>query len=316
MQRKYVKSLLRQTRCPKCGSQELIKDVDMGEIICSGCGLVVRDLMLDRRPEWRAFTPEEKRSRRRVGPYTSYSRYDMGLSTTFRTSRDAYGRRIPLKTRFQMMRLRRWNVRARMQSSFDRNLSQAMSELQRLSDKLHIPTSVQETAAIIYRRALRAGLVRGRSIKALVTSSLYAACRMTNTPRPLREVAAVSTLDRKEISRCYRLLLRRLRIKMPINNPMEYVSKIASKAGISQRAQGRAIIILRESEGEKLTTGKDPVGLAAAALYIACLLEDEDVTQRSLADAAGVTEVTVRNRYKGLAEGLNLSPKNSSKGRG
>jgi transcription initiation factor TFIIB len=207
-----------------------------------------------------------------------------------------------------MMRLRKWNIRARMHSSFDRNLSQAMSELERLSDKLQIPASVQETAAIVYRRALREGLVRGRSIKALVTASLYAACRLTETPRSLKEVTEASTWDRKEIARCYRLLLRRLRIKPPITGPTNYVSKIASKAGIGQRAQGRAIRILRESEREKLTTGKDPVGLAAAALYIASRLEGEDVTQEDVADAAGVTEVTVRNRYKGLAEGLNLSP--------
>jgi transcription initiation factor TFIIB len=141
-------------------------------------------------PEWRAFTLEEKVSRSRVGIPASYSVYDKGLSTAIgRVDRDAFGRKLPLSTRLQMWRLRKWQIRSRVHSSVDRNLAQAMAELDRLSDKSYIPAPVKEKAAVIYRKALDKGLVRGRSIAAIIAASLYAACRTTGTPRTLREIA-------------------------------------------------------------------------------------------------------------------------------
>ena len=205
-----------------------------------------------------------------------------------------------------MMRLRKWNIRSCVHSSAERNLSQAMSELTRLSDKLHIPSSVGENAAFIYRKALDEGLIRGRSIKSIAAASLYAACRLTRTPRSLKEIAEVSTRRRKEISRCYRMLQRELEIRMPFDEPVKYVSKIASFAGLSQKTQSIAVQILQKARKIRVDIGKGPAGIAAAALYIASIMDGEKVTQKLLAEAADVTEVTVRNRYKGLNKSLNL----------
>ncbi|MCK4581715.1 transcription initiation factor IIB, partial [Candidatus Bathyarchaeota archaeon] len=191
-------------------------------------------------------------------------------------------------------------------SSVDRNLSHAMTELSRLSDKLHIPKPVKERAAVIYRKALEKGLVRGRSISAISAASLYAACRVTGTPRTLRELGKVSTIDKKDLARCYRLLLRELNLSMPIPKAQYRVPKIAAKVNISENTQQTAVDILRKAEEMKTTAGKDPMGLAAAALYIACVMNEEKRTQKMIADAAGVTEVTIRNRYKGLKESLHL----------
>jgi transcription initiation factor TFIIB len=206
------------------------------------------------------------------------------------------------------MRLRKWNIRARIHSSIERNLSQAMNEITRLSDKLHIPSSVEENAAFIYRKALDEGLIRGRSIKSIAAASLYAACRLTRTPRNLKEIAEVSTRRRKEISRCYRMLQRELMIKMPFDEPITYVTKIASFAGLNQKTQNIAIQILQKAKKIKVDIGKGPAGIAAAALYIASKKDGKKVTQKLLAKAADVTEVTVRNRYKGLNKSLNLTP--------
>jgi transcription initiation factor TFIIB len=205
-----------------------------------------------------------------------------------------------------MWRLRKWQIRSRVHSSVDRNLAQAMSELDRLADKLGIRGPVKENAAVIYRKALEKGLVRGRSIAAIAAAALYAACRNIETPRTLREIAETSLVDKKDVARCYRLVLRELDIQMPIADPMTYVSKIAERTGISGQTQGLAIQILREAKKQRVASGKDPMGLAAAALYIACLQNNEKKTQKDIAEAAGVTEVTVRNRYKSMSRQLNL----------
>jgi transcription initiation factor TFIIB len=295
-------------KCPECGSANLVHDYDTGETVCGDCGLVLHDQMMDKGPEWRAFTQEEKESRSRVGIPTSFSVHDKGLSTAIgRVDRDAFGRKLPLQTRLQMWRLRKWQIRSRVHSSVDRNLAQAMAELDRLSDKSYIPPSVKEKAAVIYRKALDKGLVRGRSIAAIAAASLYAACRDTGTPRTLREIAEASLVDKKDVARCYRLLLRELGVQMPIADPLTYISKIAERTGISGKTQGLAIQILSDAKRRRAAAGKDPMGLAAAALYLACLQNNEKKTQKDIAEAAGVTEVTVRNRYKTLKRQLGLA---------
>jgi transcription initiation factor TFIIB len=181
-----------------------------------------------------------------------------------------------------------------------------MRELQRLSENLHIPSSVQEMAAVLYRKALNEDLVRGRSIAAIVAAALYAACRLTKIPRTLNEVAEASIRDEIELARCYRLLIRKLDMQMPLDDPLDYVSKIGEKAWISGKTQGMAMKIIREAKRKHLTMGKNPSGLAAAALYIASQSENAMVTQHDLCRAANVTEVTIRNRKRELVEELHL----------
>jgi transcription initiation factor TFIIB len=292
--------------CQECRSKALVTDRDSGEIVCSKCGLVIRDLMLDQKPEWRAFTPEEREAKARVGSPTSLKQFDKGLSTTFQPYKDIHGKYLPIKKRHKMMRLRKWNLRARMHSSTERNLSQAMNELTRLTDKLHIPRDVAEHSALIYRKVLDQGLIRGRSIKSIAAASIYTACRLTRTPRSLKEIVEASTRSRKEISRCYRLLQRELNLTMPVDDPAKYISKIASHVRLSQKTQNMAVKLLEEAKKIHADVGKSPAGIAAAALYIASIMNNEKNTQKDLASAAEVTEVTVRNRYKGLLKDLSL----------
>ncbi len=294
--------------CPECGSLNLIEDYDQGETICQDCGLVLSQNAMSRGPEWRAFTKEEKDERGRVGIPTSFSIHDKGLSTVIdRVNRDAYGRQLPVETRMEMLRLRKWQIRTRVHSSADRNLAQAMAELDRLTDRLHVPPNVKEDAAVVYRKALDSGLVRGRSIAAIAAASLYAACRSSETPRTLKEVASASRIKKKDVARCYRLLLRELEMSMPVEDPIRCISKIASRAEISMQTQQSAIKVLKDARKKGVVAGKDPMGLAAAALYVACVLTGEKKTQKQISEIANVTEVTVRNRYKGLREALGLS---------
>jgi transcription initiation factor TFIIB len=292
--------------CPECESPNLVHDYDTGETVCGDCGLVLYEQMMDKGPEWRAFTQEEKASRSRAGVPTSYSVHDKGLSTAIYGDRDASGRKLPLTTRLQMWRLRKWQIRSRVHSAIDRNLAYAMTELDRLSDNVYIPPPIKEKAAVIYRKAVDKGLVRGRSIAAVVAAAVYAACRGTGTPRTAREIAEASLVDKKDVNRCYRFLLKELDMQMPIADPIIYVSKIAERVGISGKTQGRAIGIIREARKKHGLSGKDPMGFAGAALYIACLENNEKKTQKDIAEAADVTEVTVRSRYKMLKRQLGI----------
>jgi len=299
---------MKVTNCPECGSSNLVEDYDLGEVICQSCGLVLSEHAINRGPEWRAFTKEEKEQRGRVGIPTSFSIHDKGLSTVIdHVNRDAFGRQLPLARRLEMLRLRKWQIRTRVHSSVDRNLAQAMAELDRLTDRIHVPAPIKERAAVIYRKALDSGLVRGRSIAAIAAASLYAACRYSETPRTLKEVSAASRIRKKDVARCYRLLLRELEMKMPVEDPVKCVSKIASKVDISMQTQRKAFDILKEARRRGMVAGKDPMGLAAASLYVACVLEGEKKTQKEIAEVANVTEVTVRNRYKNLKETLGLN---------
>ena len=292
------------TQCPECGSNLLVHS-ESGEIVCGNCGLVISEEIFDRGPEWRAFTPEEKAEKSRVGSPISILHADKGLPTVIdKVGKDAFGRKVDIETRMQMLRLRKWQTRTQYQSPIERNLLQALAELDRIADKLHLPEDLQEEAAEIYRKALEKGLVRGRSISAIVAAAAYAACRKYDKPRSLKEIAAVSRVKKKDIARCYRLLVQELDIRMPIPDPKNYVPKIAAKAGIPERTQMEAIRILNETEKRGAVVGKDPIGIAAAALYIACVLTGVKKTQKDVAEAAGVTEVTVRNRYKGLKDVL------------
>ena len=293
--------------CTECGGRDLVWDRDSGEVVCGKCGLVVEESTVDAGPEWRSFTVKELESRTRVGMPPSLTIHDKGLSTMIGPIyKDAYGRRIPQEAKLKMYRLRRWQIRSRIHRSEDRNLAQAMSELDRLTDRLNVPRVVKERAAVTYRKALRNGLVRGRSISSIVAASLYTAFRATLTPRTLEEIAAHSPIDKKEISRCYRILLEKLELRMPVPKAQYRVPKIASKVELGEHTQQKAIEILGEADRLRISAGKDPMGLAAAALYLACVMNGERRIQKDIAEAAGVTEVTIRNRYTELKKELNL----------
>lgn len=308
----YDKKLsdLKQTlmdKCPKCGKGPMIMDSTSGELFCSNCGFVVKEKIEEIGPEWRAFSKEEKEDRSRTGIPSSLAMHDMGLATVIGSKDiDASGKSLPAFMRSTIERLRTWDSRSQVHEPADRNLRQAFSELDRLADKLNVSDAVIERAAYIYRKALEKGLVRGRSISALIAAALYAACRDMEIPRTLKDLSTASNIRKKDIARCYRLLLREMNLKMPVVDPIKCVSRITSKAKLSEKTKRRALEILKKAEELKTSAGKDPMGLAAAALYVACVLEGENKTQKDIAEAAGVTEVTIRNRYKGLKSALKL----------
>ncbi|MFW9830367.1 MAG: transcription initiation factor IIB [Candidatus Thorarchaeota archaeon] len=294
--------------CPECGATDAIRDQNRGEVACASCGLVLDDNTIDSGPEWRAFTSEERDKRARTGSPINYALQDHDLSTMIDwRNRDASGRQIASSRRAEIYRLRKWQRRSRVHSSTERNLASAMSELDRLSSQLTISRTVKDTAAVLYRRALERRLIRGRSIDAMIAAAMYAACRLREAPCTLDEIAHHSRINRKELGRCYRLLLNRLEVRMPVSQPTNFIPRFAQSLGLSSRVQRQATQILDDAKAKGITAGKDPTGLAASALYISSIMEGERRTQREIAEIARVTEVTVRNRYKELVRELQLA---------
>lgn len=294
-------------KCPECGSTQLVRDYERGELICNNCGLVIDDSFIDQGPEWRAFDSEQSDSRARTGSPMTFTIHDKGLSTDISwKNKDSYGKSIPTRNRAQLYRLRKWQKRIKVSNAAERNLSQALQELERMASNLSIPNDVRETAAVIYRKAVKQNMIRGRSIEGVVAGSIYAACRITNVPRTLDEIASVTRVKKKEIGRTYRIMSRFLKLNIMPSKPDDYVNRFCSKLKLSMEARKRATEILKMAQENDLTSGKGPTGVAAAAIYIASLLTEERRTQRSVAEVAGVTEVTIRNRYKELTEKLSL----------
>ncbi|MDR0912395.1 MAG: transcription initiation factor IIB [Methanobrevibacter sp.] len=297
------------TVCPECGSTNLIWDHERAEVACTTCGLVIDENIADMGPEWRAFDNDQRDKRTRVGAPVTYTIHDKGLSTMIDyRNKDIYGRDIPARNRAQWYRLRKWQRKIRISGATERNLAFALSELDRDSSRLGLPRSVREAASMVYRNAVDKKLIRGRSIEGVVAASLYAACRRCSVPRTLEEIAEVSRVKKKEVGRTYRFLTRELNIKLPPTSPKDYVPRFASELGLSGEAQSKAIEIIDKAMDKGLTSGRGPTGVAAAALYIASVLLGERKTQRDVAEIAGVTEVTIRNRYKELTEQLEMGP--------
>ena len=290
--------------CLRCWKMALITDVETGEIFCGGCGFVLSERLESPGPERRSF-PDDRINKERTGVGTSLAIHDQGLSTVINpTNRDATGKPLSSSMKKTLKRLRTWDSRSQSQP-IDRNLKQAFSELYRVKDKLVLSDSVVEKAAYIYRKALEKKMVRGRSISAMIGSALYAACREVETPRTLKEIAEIMNIKKGDLAACYRKLVHELDLKIPVADSVQNVARIASKIGISEKTKRYSIEILRKAEENKISAGKNPMSLAATALYISCLKMGENHTQRDLAEAANVTEVTIRNRYKGLLELLN-----------
>ncbi|KXA91399.1 transcription initiation factor IIB [candidate division MSBL1 archaeon SCGC-AAA259A05] len=291
--------------CPRCGSSITVRDYQQNRIICENCGLVLREGIKDMGPEWRAFDQKEREEKSRAGPPSTETIHDRGLSTEIDyKNRDAKGRKLSPGRKRQVHRLRKWHKRARVPGSKDRDLAFSLSEINRMSSQLGLSKSVQEVASKIYREAVEEDLIRGHSMEGVASAALYAACREAQVPRTLEEVAEVSGVGKREVSRTYLFIKRELNIDLPPTDPAKYVARFGSKLGISGEARAEAMEIIRRAQEERLTSGKSPPGTAAAAIYMAALEEGEWRTQREVAEAADVTEATVRNRYRGIAEGL------------
>lgn len=295
------------TKCPECGGKKLIRDYEKGELLCGSCGLIIAENIQDQGPEWRAFDAEQKEKRARGGAPIKYMRPNKGLVTEIdQYNRDIRGGKISPKKQAQLYRMRKWHKRVSIATSMERNLHIALAELERVASSLGLPENIRESGALLYRKAVKAELIRGRLIESVVAAVIYAICRIQGIPRTLDEISKSSGIEKKEIGRAYRFIKSELKVDVPLTDPGQYVPKFATALKLGGQVQEEAIKLIKKSLKKGLISGRGPTGVAAAALYIASAMFGEKRTQKEVADVAGVTEVTIRNRYRELKKELGL----------
>ena len=295
--------LLNTGVCKECGGARLLRDSETGELVCPSCGMVISSTTFDTGPEWRAFDPGKQESLPRVGAPLNLMIHDRGLSTNIGwQNRDAMGRKLDPETMSKIYRLRKWQRRSKVTDSVDRNLSYALGEMTKICSRLNLPRNVTETSSMNYRQALKASIVRGRTIRSVAVACIYLACRQCGVIRTLEDVAVSVGISKKEAARNYRFLLRSIKPSVSQVNPRGYVSKIVSNLGLMGDTERLAVRILEQASEMKLTGGRGPSGIAAACVYISTRLTEDLRTQGDIAREAQVTEVTIRNRYKEMVE--------------
>ncbi len=285
---------------------ELVR-TDKGELLHEETGIIVEEENVDHGPEWRAFDHSERQNKSRVGSPMTQSRHDKGLTTDIDwRDTDASGRQLSAEKRSRMQRLRTWQERIRTQESGERNLQQALAEIDRIASATGVPKSVREIACVIYRQALERDLIRGRSIEGMGTASLMAACRQEGIPRSLDDLTKVSRVERREIGRSYRYISEELSLSLKPVEPGQYIPRFSSELDLEDETQRKAAEIVGQTTELGLHAGKSPTGFAAAAVYLASLVCSDQRTQHEIADIADVTVVTIRNRYKEQMDALDL----------
>ena len=300
--------LLEQNKkCPECGSADIVSDFNKGTSVCASCGLVL-DTQIDLGPEWRAYNSSELQERSRTGSPITPLKAEMGLRTQIGNIRkDISGRTLPFTSQTKYRRLSRIDNRTR--KSEIRNLRFALKELKRIKSQLELPEDVAEMGAMIYRKALKKNLIRGRSIDGMIAASLYLACRKKKLPQTLKDIASVSNISSKELGRCIRIILQKLDLKISPSDYSALVHRLGVNLRVTMKARRQAVKILNIARSKGATVGKNPMSLAAASLYISTIQTGERRTQQEIATVAKITPVTIRNRFKELVKILDAESK-------
>lgn len=293
--------------CTECGSSGVHRDITTGEFVCKECGIVLHSTCIDRGAEWRVFTLLDMEKRSRVGLGETWRINDKGLSTNIGwNNRDAKGRNLSPESASRLHRLRRLQRRNQFSGSVNRSLSYALVEMNNLSESLNLPETVIETASLLYRSAFSANLIYGRKIQSIVAACVYMACRQCEVLRTIGDIATISNLGKKELSRSYRFLVRALGSKVPKSDPRTHVSKIVNSLDMTGEVERVASELVDYAFKLKLTGGRGPSSIAAASVYVGSVLVGESRTQSEIAEKAQVTRVTIRTRYKELLKYLDI----------
>jgi len=301
-------------KCTVCNSS-LVDDIENGEIICSGCGIVMAEHMEDHGPEAKSSSLEDKMKLARATGQTSYSQHDLGITTEISIgTKDFSGKKISAEMSNQMHRIGKWQPRVRVSSSRERRLSNILGRISEICQNCSLPKNVIETASMIYRSLDGKNIqVKGKSVDSISAAVVYMACKQCDVIRSLdeilREVCHASKVKSKTklASRYYRMLVMELgTVTVPIVTMDKYISKIANMTNTETRVERLSLEIAEKTKDRNLADGKAPNGIAAAYLYIASILLGQSVLQRDISSVSGVTEVTIRNRCKEILSGFKL----------
>ena len=298
-------NILEKQNCPECQST-LVDDMQNGETICSGCGVVVADQIVDYGPETISSNLEDKMKLARATGQTTYSQHDLGITTEISISaKDFSGKTINHEVANQMHNLRKWQQRVRVSSPRERRLASVLAKMGETCDGLNLSKNVLETASMIYRNLDGHVDVKGKSVVSITAATIYMACKQCDVVRSLEEICRGICPPKdvksktKLAARYYRTIVMEIgQLAAPIVTMDKYISKIANMTQTDVRVERLALEIAEKTKDNSVSDGKAPNGIAAAYLYVASVLLGQNVLQRDVSSVAGVTEVTIRNRCK------------------
>ena len=288
-----------------CLHSSSITDVERGEILCSDCGVIFSEKIVDNTRVSHNASKEEYLKKSQTGPGISLAMYDGGLFTVIGANTDSSGTKISKNAKSAFYRLRKWDRRAKSNSA-TRNMGSAFTLLHGMKTKLGIPETALEDAAYLYRKVISLKLGRGRSIAPLIAASLYLTCRDAGIPRSLDDVAKAAGIKRKNLSRNVRLLVRKLGLIPQQYDETAFVTKISNNLGVSEKTKRDALYILKKIKENTVTTGKNPIALAAGVVHLYCIQNGEKIVQNKIAKVSSVSAVTIRNTTAEIKKILNL----------
>jgi transcription initiation factor TFIIB len=284
-----------------CSESILITDFETGEIICQSCGRILQENITDTRKEDRSFTQDQHMP-------TSLTMHDMGLSTIIgKYNRDFVGKPLGYEMKQSMKRMRMWDSRSQAKTSSEKNLRIALYEMVKLKEKLGLSDAIIDRAAYLYRKAAKAQLVRGRTVKSIVGACVYAACRDMETTRTIIDISNHLQEKRKLIARSYRILFQNLRLTVPVTDPINCIIKFANNLQIPEITKREAIKIFDTLKEKELTAGKNPNAVAATVIYMAGIKTNIVLSQHEITRISGITSVTIRNRLQDYKKYIELS---------
>ncbi len=287
--------LVHQKNCKK---QEIVTDIHTGEVACSNCGIVSSEPIVDLGAEMVGGNSTDYQSNSRVGAKRSLKMIDMGLSTLIEAKdKDVTGKSLSIENRRMFYRLRMWDRNSRSAVT-SKSFQKAFTLLDAICSKLGLPESVIEESAYLFRKVAARKILAGRSTAAMLSATIYATCRITDTPRTLQDIADAANIKKKVLQRTYRFLAKEMNIAPESYTPSEFVTRIAKGLNLSEKTQRLTFKILDLCSKKHVSTSKNPMAMAAAAIHLAATKNAERVSQLKISQISGISAVTIRERRK------------------
>jgi len=293
--------------CDQCGSENLIRDYETGEIACIDCGCIIDERVMDNKSEWRAFDWEETAKKRRVGTPINYAIHDKGLSTTIDwNKKNSIMGKLSSHQLMELQSIRKWEKKLRVSDYSQRSLFRVLSEISRISMILNLPRNTLEMASVIYRKTAKKKIFFGIPTDHIAAATIYTACRKCNIPRTLDEISSICNLNRNMLAKSYRILLKGLGISILPFDSRQFIGRISNILKLSVKTEILALKIYEAVKKTRIISGMKPNSIAASTIYVAMLMNNEKRKQSKIAKASNVTEVTIRTHSKRISKELSI----------
>ena len=280
--------------CPQHPNAILVEDYRAGDMICSMCGMVVGDRVVDVGTEWRTFTGDlgDKDPSRVGAAESTFLKSGGDLSTVMEIS---YGQNDQYAS---------WAVNSNSAGAIDKGLKNGLREISTMADRIRLPKIIIDQAQNLFHQVHDEKLIRGRAYDAVAAACLFIACRQEDVPRSFKEICSISRFNKKDIGRCFKHLKRVLPqfaqpgSNAPANSPEKFMSRFCSNLDLPNHVEKIATHIAQSAEKRNIAPGRVYLSIYATAIYMAAIVTGYKKTVKEIHDAVGVAEGTIRHIYR------------------